>query len=150
MKIVTGESRLLAFRSDVRTYICLIGRLVGAEPRVAGDAVGAVLHPQAAHRRVELGDSLDQPLCEGGEAPLHVRPFGAVGVEPCTVVVVVQAAEKVDYLLHATKRKADNRPSGRSRPCVRRRCCPRFRDRAVRGRSARRCSPSCPPSGRGW
>ena len=53
MEVVAGIARLLAARGDVGADVLLVGPLVGAEARVARNAVGAVLHAQPAHGGVE-------------------------------------------------------------------------------------------------
>ncbi len=113
VEVVAGISRLLAFRSHEDAQPVLVGTLVVGEPRVAGDPVGAVLHPESAHRRIERGDALDQRFSELCDAALDMGPFAAVGVEPLACVAVVQPREKVENLFHATRRTTDSRPSRR-------------------------------------
>ena len=78
----------------------LVRTFVFRETDVAVDAVGAILHGQSGHRRVEQRDFLNQLLGKAVEMCLQTEVVGLVGIEPFPVVVALQLPEELDNLFH--------------------------------------------------
>ena len=93
MEVVAAMQRLLAVGGDIGAQMVLVGRLVVREPRVAIEAVGAVLDGEVGYGGVERGNAYDGLL----HALFKVGPDGVillfVVLEPLPAVVLRQLAQ---------------------------------------------------------
>ena len=97
MQVVAAMECLLAMGGDISAKVGLIGRLIVGETRIAIEAIGAVLHREMSHRRVERGDTHNSLLHTLFEVGTNGIVLLFMRLKPLTTIIGRQLLQVLQY-----------------------------------------------------